>query len=157
MSGNQTERQPKVGKSLWICLTFPTLSHCILVAGGRGGLLIIWSRQLCRCACLKSFGACVRSWCLQMEYSLGKLCYSIQRGRSGCGCGGRLVIGFEHVNVVPIFFFFVYNQSFHLKLSCKSSPEFQKTSQELRMLSSVTINCQIRKIVMNSGSQLSVL
>ena len=51
------------------------------------------------------------------------------------------MIGFEHVNVVPIFFFFVYNQSFHLKLSCKSSPEFQKTSQELRMLSSVTINC----------------
>ena len=32
-----------------------------------------------------------------------------------------------------------------------------KTSQELRMLSSVTINCQITKIVMNSGSQLSVL
>ena len=29
-----------------------------------------------------------------------------------------------------------------------------KTSQELRMLSSVTINCQITKIVMNSGSQL---
>ena len=32
-----------------------------------------------------------------------------------------------------------------------------KTSQELRMLSSVTINCQITKIVMNSGSQLSEL
>ena len=32
-----------------------------------------------------------------------------------------------------------------------------KTSQELRMLSSVTINCQVRKIVMNPGSQLSVL
>ena len=32
-----------------------------------------------------------------------------------------------------------------------------KTSQELRMLSSVTINCQVTKIVMNSGSQLSVL
>ena len=31
-----------------------------------------------------------------------------------------------------------------------------KTSQELRMLSSVTINCQITKIVMNSGSQLIV-
>ena len=30
-----------------------------------------------------------------------------------------------------------------------------KTSQELRMLSSVTINCQVTKIVMNSGSQLS--
>ena len=33
----------------------------------------------------------------------------------------------------------------------------RKTSQELRMLSSVTINCQVTKIVMNSGSQLSVL
>ena len=32
-----------------------------------------------------------------------------------------------------------------------------KTSQELRMLSSVTINCQITSIVMNSGSQLSGL
>ena len=34
---------------------------------------------------------------------------------------------------------------------------FHKTSQELRMLSSVTINCQVTKIVMNSGSQLSEL
>ena len=34
---------------------------------------------------------------------------------------------------------------------------YQKTSQELRMLSSVTINCQFKKIVMNSGSQLSEL
>ena len=32
-----------------------------------------------------------------------------------------------------------------------------QTSQELRMLSSVTINCQVTKIVMNSGSQLSEL
>ena len=32
-----------------------------------------------------------------------------------------------------------------------------KTSQELRMLSSVTINCQVTNIVMNSGSQLSEL
>ena len=32
-----------------------------------------------------------------------------------------------------------------------------KTSQELRMLSSVAINCQITKIVMNPGSQLSEL
>ena len=30
-----------------------------------------------------------------------------------------------------------------------------KTSQELRMLSRVTLNCQVTKIVMNSGSQLS--
>ena len=33
----------------------------------------------------------------------------------------------------------------------------KETSQELRMLSSVAINCQVTKIVMNSGSQLSVL
>ena len=32
-----------------------------------------------------------------------------------------------------------------------------KTSQELRMLSTVTINCQVTKIVMDSGSQLSEL
>ena len=32
-----------------------------------------------------------------------------------------------------------------------------KTSQELRMLSSFTLNCQASKIVMNSGSQLSEL
>ena len=32
-----------------------------------------------------------------------------------------------------------------------------QTSQELRMLSSVTLNCQATKIVMNSGSQLSEL
>ena len=35
--------------------------------------------------------------------------------------------------------------------------DVDETSQELRMLSSVTINCQITKIVMNSGSQLSEL
>ena len=32
-----------------------------------------------------------------------------------------------------------------------------ETSQELRMLSTVTLNCQVTKIVMNSGSQLSEL
>ena len=31
---------------------------------------------------------------------------------------------------------------------------YKKTSQELRMLSSVTLNCQVKKIVMNLGSQL---
>ena len=34
---------------------------------------------------------------------------------------------------------------------------YLKTSQELRMLSSVTLDCQVTKIVMNSGSQLSEL
>ena len=33
----------------------------------------------------------------------------------------------------------------------------KKTLQELRMLSNVTLNCQVTKIVMNSGSQLSEL
>ena len=32
-----------------------------------------------------------------------------------------------------------------------------KTSQELRMLSNVTLNCQVAKIVMNSGPHLSEL
>ena len=32
--------------------------------------------------------------------------------------------------------------------------ENQKTSQELRMLSTVTLDCQVTKIVMNLGSQL---
>ena len=41
------------------------------------------------------------------------------------------------------------NNPFNLMLS--------QTSQELRMLSSVTINCQVTKIVMKPGSQLSVL
>ena len=32
--------------------------------------------------------------------------------------------------------------------------EIKKTSQELRMLSTVTLDCQVTKIVMNLGSQL---
>ena len=32
-----------------------------------------------------------------------------------------------------------------------------KTAQELLMLSSVTLNCQVTKVVMNLGSQLSEL
>ena len=34
---------------------------------------------------------------------------------------------------------------------------FYQTSQELRMLSIVTLNCQVKKIVMDSGSQLREL
>ena len=41
-------------------------------------------------------------------------------------------------------------------IDIREPPAFQ-TSQELRMLSSVTINCQVTKIVINPGSQLSVL
>ena len=35
--------------------------------------------------------------------------------------------------------------------------EEEETSQELRMLSSVTLNCQVAKIVVNSGLQFSEL
>ena len=47
----------------------------------------------------------------------------------------------------------------HLSLSntIDSLSVFKQTSQELRMLSSVTLNCQVTMIVMNSGSQLSEL
>ena len=38
------------------------------------------------------------------------------------------------------------------RLFCETQPG--ETSQELRMLSSVTLDCQVTKIVMNSGSQL---
>ena len=56
------------------------------------------------------------------------------------------------------------HRGFDCRRDCHSSarPDWnqvfmEETSQELRMLSSVTINCQITKIVMNSGSQLSEL
>ena len=39
----------------------------------------------------------------------------------------------------------------------RNTKKLNKLSQELWMLSSVTINCQVTKIVMNSGSQLSEL
>ena len=44
-------------------------------------------------------------------------------------------------------------QSF--SFACLEFDTRKKTSQELRMLSSVTLNCQVTKIVMISGSQLS--
>ena len=43
------------------------------------------------------------------------------------------------------------------KMHQKELKQEKKTSQELRMLSSVTLNRQATKIVMNSGSQLSEL
>ena len=46
---------------------------------------------------------------------------------------------------------------FLTKVELGLGESYIQTSQELRMLSSVTINCQITKIVMNSGSQLSEL
>ena len=50
----------------------------------------------------------------------------------------------------------VVNCKLH-KFKQKSENYHTKTSQELRMLSSVTLDCQVTKIVMNSGSQLSEL
>ena len=48
-------------------------------------------------------------------------------------------------------------QDTHLEKECSVEVDINKTLQDLRMLSSVTINCQVTKIVMNSGSQLSEL
>ena len=44
-----------------------------------------------------------------------------------------------------------------LLINSEYAGETKKTSQELRMLSSVTLNCQATKIVMNSGTQFSEL
>ena len=56
----------------------------------------------------------------------------------------------EHIQTVIL-------EKFNLPNKDKDKDIDKETSQELRMLSSVTINCQITKIVMNSGSQLSEL
>ena len=59
------------------------------------------------------------------------------------------MVGLEHV---------VEKCSLWVAFSCfKSDANILETSQELRMLSSVTLNCHTTKIVMNSGSQLSEL
>ena len=56
------------------------------------------------------------------------------------------IFGYLLTTLVEYEFFFFFLEYVH-----------NETSQELRMLSSVTINCQVTKIVMNPGSQLSVL
>ena len=48
-------------------------------------------------------------------------------------------------------------QDTHLEKECSVEEDINKTLQDLRMLSSVTIYYQVTRIVMNSGSQLSVL
>ena len=57
------------------------------------------------------------------------------------------------------FFYFRYKEPFnyHFWSILIEKELFLQTSQELRMLSNVTLNCQVAKIVMNSGSQLSEL
>ena len=73
---------------------------------------------------------------------------------SQCLYGGNLYI-YSLTAMIPCGFWDKSNSSnspFH-----HGATVFTQTSQELRMLSSVTINCQITKIVMNSGSQLSEL
>ena len=49
----------------------------------------------------------------------------------------------------------IYGYGLWCLLAPHSSKREPKTSQELRMLSRVTLNCQVTKIVMNSSSQLS--
>ena len=51
---------------------------------------------------------------------------------------------------IAIIMVVILSSSFHL-----SSCHIAKTSRELRMMSIVTINCQVTKIVMNTDSQLS--
>ena len=48
-----------------------------------------------------------------------------------------------------------YNSSIAVRIKSAHHRIFSETSQELRMLSSVTLNCQVTKIVRNSSSQLS--
>ena len=60
----------------------------------------------------------------------------------------------KHTYILRIFYSVPYWYFWHIMILYGHT---FKTSQELQMLSSVTINCQITKIVMNSGSQLSVL
>ena len=86
---------------------------------------------------------------------------------------GPVFISFDKIFTVQSFCFGVNSIFTEAKIDLSAQKEFQrlylygflrqisekrkKTSQELRMLSSVTINCQITKIVMNSGSRLSEL
>ena len=44
-----------------------------------------------------------------------------------------------------------------VEVSCQFAKIIIKTSQELQMLSSVTLHCQVTKIILNAGSQLSEL
>ena len=85
------------------------------------------------------------------------------RGFAGNLCGGGGHSSFDSTSSSPLLFISTFCWSSSLLLfiltnlrSTNLASSFQ-TSQELRMLSSVTINCQITKIVMNSGSQLSEL
>ena len=50
---------------------------------------------------------------------------------------------------------YIYTRGSHITRPLIANKLYWQTSQELWMLSSVTINCQVTKIVMDSGSQLS--
>ena len=67
------------------------------------------------------------------------------------------IIGIVDISVDLIFFVCVGIISPPIWPYNKLKSDKVKTSQELRMLSSVAINCQVAKIVINPGSQLSVL
>ena len=57
-----------------------------------------------------------------------------------------------HLHLFPL-----DQQTCHLNVASCNPPNFYQKLQELQMLSSVTLNCLVTKIVMNSGSQLSEL
>ena len=62
----------------------------------------------------------------------------------GCLCKSRLVSRKSS-----------HKKNFFLEKSLfEQTPPNSETSQELRMLSTVTLDCQVTKIVMNLGSQL---
>ena len=65
--------------------------------------------------------------------------------------------GVAHINVKLYFTKIVKPYTIFKVIPYKHCMVTPKTLQELRMLSSVTINYQITKIVMNSGSQVSEL
>ena len=65
----------------------------------------------------------------------------------------KLVLG-QKLLLLPVV---IYIHLFVITKSIFHRDALIKTSQELRMLSSVTLNCQVTKIVMDSGSQLSEL
>ena len=93
---------------------------------------------------------------LQMAISQNKKCYRVPQKKpslSEISCG-KYYSGWREIHL---------KYSWHIQMRCQVQSYIRdpdcnnKTSQELLMLSSVTINCQVTKTVMNSGSQLSEL
>jgi len=73
------------------------------------------------------------------------------------GCTAQynpVMLHFSYYNIISIHLSVQWSSVYEC---CTRIVGFLKTSQELRMLSSVTLNCQVTQIVMNSGSLLSKL